>query len=145
MENNNNTDNSTTQIMEEDTQEPYTKFDAGDAVILHSLVQSTHMNGRRGIIHHYPIVSTADIPMDMDPNPSEPRCMVRLFPETTTTNSSSSNSSNSITSTSIIQQCISIKTKNMTLDYPPGQEVKLYGLVGAKHFNGRIATIVSFR
>ena len=140
MENNNNTDNSAIQ-MEEDTQEPYSKFDAGDAVILHSLVQSTHMNGRRGIIHHYPIVSTADIPMDLDPNPSEPRCMVRLFPETT---NSSSNNSNSITS-SIIQQCISIKTKNMTLDYPPGQEVKLYGLVGAKHFNGRIATIVSFR
>lgn len=135
---NNNTGNSTTQM--EGTQEPYTKFDAGDSVILHSLVQSTDMNGRRGIIHHYPIVSTIEIPMDMDPNPTEPRCMVRLLPETT---NSSSNSSNGITSSN--NTGISIKIKNMVLDYPSGQEVKLFGLVGAKHFNGRIATIVSFR
>ena len=98
-----------------------------------------------------------------DPNPNEPRCMVRLLPETTTS-SSTTNSNNSSTSNTnnsnnpdpytlpettspfnIAQQCISIKTKNMTLDYQTGSEVKLFGLVGAKHYNERVARIVSYR
>ena len=33
----------------------------------------------------------------------------------------------------------------MTLDYKSGSEVKLFGLVGAKHYNERVARIVSYR
>ena len=33
----------------------------------------------------------------------------------------------------------------MTLDYQSGSDVKLFGLVGAKHYNGRVAKIVSYR
>ena len=85
--------------------------------------------------------------------------MVRLLPETTTststTNSSTTNSNannadpytlpETTTPFNIAQQCISIKTKNMTLDYKSGSEVKLFGLVGAKHYNDRVANIVSYR
>jgi len=166
MENNNATatNSSTTTPTPPPEQQPYTAFDAGDTVILHSLIQSTHVNGRRGIIHSYPKVTLADIqnPLVNDPNPNEPRCMVRLLPETTTSSTSNNNSSNSNANNSnnnvdpytlpetttpfnIAQQCISIKTKNMTLDYKSGSEVKLFGLVGAKHYNGRVATIVSYR
>ena len=169
MENNNatatnsstNEPSSTTPTTPEH-QQPYTKFDAGDTVILHSLIQSTHVNGRRGIIHSYPKVTLADIqnPLVNDPNPNEPRCMVRLLPETTTSSSSTANNNSSTNSNpsadpytlpettspfNIAQQCISIKTKNMTLDYQTGSEVKLFGLVGAKHYNERVARIVSYR
>jgi len=165
MENNSATaTNSTSPTTTPEEQQPYTAFDAGDTVILHSLIQSTHVNGRRGIIHSYPKVTLADIqnPLVNDPNPNEPRCMVRLLPETTS--SSSSNANNSSTNSNanpsaadpytlpetttpfnIAQQCISIKTKNMTLDYKSGSEVKLFGLVGAKHYNERVAKIASYR
>jgi len=161
MENNNaTTTNSSSPTTTPEEQQPYTAFDAGDTVILHSLIQSTHVNGRRGIIHSYPKVTLADIqnPLVNDPNPNEPRCMVRLLPETTsTTNSNNSSTSNANPSAdpytlpettspfNIAQQCISIKTKNMTLDYQTGSDVKLFGLVGAKHYNGRVARIVSYR
>ena len=63
MENNNATatNSSTSPTTTTPEQQPYTKFDAGDTVILHSLIQSTHVNGRRGIIHSYPKVTLADI------------------------------------------------------------------------------------
>ena len=146
--------------------EAYSAFDAGDSVILHSLVQSTHMNGRRAIIHRYPVVlRTPDgevITDMMDPNPTEPRCMVRLLPETTTNdNNNNNNSSNNMNNRDYgmmndamssfnnimqsMQQCISIKTKNMTLYYPPNTQVKLFGLVGAKQYNGCVATIIDYK
>ena len=164
MENNNATaTTSSTNTPTPTKQQPYTAFDAGDTVILHSLIQSTHVNGRRGIIHSYPKVTLADIqnPLVNDPNPNEPRCMVRLLPETITSSNSSTNNSSATnnanpsadpytlpettTPFNIAQQCISIKTKNMTLDYKPGSDVKLFGLVGAKHYNDRVARIVSYR
>jgi len=164
MENNNATATNSSTSPTVVQQQPYTAFDAGDTVILHSLIQSTHVNGRRGIIHSYPKVTLADIqnPLVNDPNPNEPRCMVRLLPETTTS-TSTTNSNNSSTNSNanpsadpytlpettspfnIAQQCISIKTKNMTLDYQSGSDVKLFGLVGAKHYNERVARIVSYR
>jgi hypothetical protein len=116
------------------------------------------MNGRRGIIHHDPVVlRTPDgevITDTMDPDPSEPRCMVRLLPETTSndnnnsnnnSSNSSNNSMNSIANNIIQSQCISIKSKNMTLYYPPNTHVILFGLVGAKQYNGCYATIIDYK
>ena len=104
----------------------YTKFDAGDKVILHSLIEATHLNGRRAIVHEYPKVD--------DSSDGELCCKVHILPEETT----------APTATSSLDKR-EMETKNMALDYPSGQEVKLHGLVGAKHLNGSVATIISYR
>jgi len=107
--------------------EPYTKFDTRDKVILHSLIEATHFNGRRAIVHEYPKVD--------DSSDGELCCKVRILPEETTATATSS----------FDKREHYMKTKNMALDYPSGQKVKLYGLVGAKHLNGSVATIISYR
>ena len=107
--------------------EPYTKFDTRDKVILHGLIEATHLNGRRAIVHEYPKVD--------DSSDGELCCKVRILPEETTATATSSYD----------KREHYMKTKNMALDYPSGQKVKLYGLVGAKHLNGTVATIISYR
>lgn len=113
--------NATTRNLEESMQqlEPYTKFDARDKVILHSLIEAAHLNGRRAIVHEYAKVD--------DSSDGELCCKVRILPEEND------------------KREYYMLTKNMALDYPSGQKVKLYGLVGAKHLNGSVATIDSYR
>lgn len=126
MESNNAT--ATNSMMEKQQQhEPYNRFDAGDKVILHSLIEATHLNGRRAIVHEYPKVD--------DSSDGELCCNVLILPEETATAATSSHD----------KRGQYIKTKNMALDYPSDQKVKLYGLVGAKHLNGSVVTIVSYR
>ena len=108
--------------------ESYTKFDTRDKVILHSLIEATHFNGRRAIVHEYPKVDGS--------SDGELYCKVRLLPDEETT---------ATVTSSFDKREHYMKTKNMALDYPSGQKVKLYGLVGAKHLNGSGATIISYR
>ena len=99
--------------------EPYTNFDARDKVILHSLIEAAHLNGRQALVHEYAKVD--------DSSDGELVCKVRILPEEND------------------KREYYMLTKNMALDYPSGQKVKLYGLVGAKHLNGSVATIISYR
>mmetsp|Transcript_6100 Transcript_6100/g.10738 ORF Transcript_6100/g.10738 Transcript_6100/m.10738 type:complete len:202 (-) Transcript_6100:1557-2162(-) len=122
------------------------KYDVGDAVILHGLVRSPHVNGRRAIVHFYNH-NAYTTPAAAD----DRRCLVRLLPEPSRSNNNI-NGDNNDTSDSNTRSntrreprgCISVMAKNLTFDYLPGQKVMLHDLIGAKHLNGRTATVVRF-
>lgn len=122
------------------------RFDAGDVVVLHGLVRSTHVNGRRAVVHRSLEFDAPDATASRGREAEgNRRCMIRLLPFERTSENDASGPGARANRGGSSGRCISVKSKNLALDYPPGQRVLLHDLVSARHLNGKSATVVGFR
>jgi len=94
-------------------------FDAGDAVILHSLRQATHLNGCRAVVHEYQGANSGRFKVKLDDRDMSP-------------------------AQQLMGPMPAVLPRNMTLDYAAGTKAVLRNLVRAAHLNGKVVTVAQF-